>query len=83
MSIIPPTPSVGIVDNEGRMQQEFLLWTQIASSPIITGSGSPEGVVSAEVSRLYMDVTGSSGSILYIKRDAGISGDSTQGWVLV
>lgn len=51
-------------------------------SPLI-GTGSPEGAVEAFQGRIYMDSTGSSGSILYIKRDADIAGNRTMGWVLV
>lgn len=50
---------------------------------ILSGSGSPEGVVEALPTRLYMDTAGTAGSILYVKRDADIGGDRTQGWILV
>lgn len=50
---------------------------------ILTGKGSPEGIVSASTGQMYMDTIGVSGAILYIKRDAAIAGDATQGWVKV
>ncbi len=50
---------------------------------ILTGEGSPEGVVSASIGQMYMDTVGVSGAILYIKRDIAIAGDATQGWVKV
>jgi len=49
---------------------------------ILSGTGSPEGVVDAEPTRLYMDESGTAGAIMYVKRDADIAGDTTQGWIL-
>ena len=49
----------------------------------MTGSGTPEGNVEAEITRLYMDTAGGAGSVLYIKRDADSSGDRTKGWIAV
>lgn len=83
MSYIPPTPTLPIVDSDGKMSQEFLLWTQLVSSPILIGSGSPEGFQKADVSTLYMDTSGVTGSILYIKRDTDVGGDSSKGWILI
>ena len=50
---------------------------------ILTGTGSPEGVIEAKAATLYMNTAGTAGSILYIKRDDDISGDRSQGWILV
>lgn len=84
MKIIPPLPVAPIVDQDGLMNQEMRTWTEnVSRLGIITGSGSPEGVESAATTTLYMDATGSTGSILYVKRDDNIGGDTTQGWVLV
>lgn len=55
----------------------------LANLSIITGSGSPEGVIEAAATRLYMNTAGVAGSILYIKRDDDVGGDRTQGWILV
>lgn len=49
----------------------------------LSGTGSPEGVVEAPILTFYMDDTGTAGSILYVKRDSDISGDRSQGWILV
>jgi hypothetical protein len=66
------------------MAQVFRTWTQqVSLLSIITGSGSPEGVVNAPQTSLYMNTAGTAGSILYIKRDTAIAGDPTQGWILV
>ncbi len=55
----------------------------IDEQTVITGSGSPEGVVEAIITQQYMDTTGAAGAILYVKRDADIAGDKSQGWILV
>lgn len=46
---------------------------------ILIGSGSPENVVEATPSTLYMDSGGSAGNILYIKK----TGTGNTGWILV
>jgi hypothetical protein len=46
---------------------------------VLSGTGSPEGVVEAEPTKLYMDDSGSAGSILYIKK----TGTGNTGWILV
>lgn len=48
------------------------------NTPII-GTGSPEGVIPADPTQLYMDDAGIAGSILYIKQ----SGSGDTGWILV
>ncbi len=66
------------------LDEVFYNWVlNVTNMSVLTGSGSPEGVVSARSTRLYMDTAGSAGSILYIKRDESIAGDRTQGWILV
>jgi len=73
-----------IVEQDGTMAQPFRQFTQDASLSIpIVGSGSPEGVVEARQYSLYIDSTGSSGSIEYRKMQPDIGGDVTQGWVAV
>lgn len=67
-------------DVDRRTRRWFELVTQL---DILTGTGSPEGVIEAKQKRLYMDESGTAGSILYIKRDADIGGDRSQGWILV
>lgn len=46
---------------------------------VMQGSGSPEGVVTATPTRLYMDTAGTAGNILYVKK----SGTGNTGWILV
>lgn len=72
------------VDENGLMTIEVANFINIIGNlTIAEGSGSPETVLEATVSKLYMDTSGSAGSILYIKRDADIGGDKSQGWILV
>lgn len=76
--------SVKVVDSQGRATQELALFFESVSSlPIIIGTGDPEGAVAAAQSRLYMDSSGTTGSILYIKKYSDITGDKTQGWIPV
>lgn len=51
----------------------------LSSSGIYHGSGSPEGVVAANIGSLYLDSAGGSGTSLYTKE----SGSGTTGWVNV
>ena len=44
---------------------------------VVSGSGSPEGVVVAPPGRLYLDEDGGAGVTLYVKE----SGTSSTGWV--
>lgn len=73
-----------IVDNDGYPVQQFRTFIlQVQERGLIIGTGSPEGVVEAEQGVEYMDTTGTAGAIKYIKRDANIGGDKSQGWILV
>lgn len=77
-------PNREFVLNDVQMSQDFFVWTRaVTNLAIISGTGSPEGVVEALQKRLYMDEAGAAGGILYIKRDADITGDTTKGWILV
>ena len=64
---------------ERALQQNILL----VELDVLAGTGSPEGNVIAKQKRLYMDLNGSAGNILYIKRNTDIGGDRSQGWILV
>jgi hypothetical protein len=52
---------------------------QVNANIILSGTGSPENVVTANQLTLYMDDAGTAGSILYIKK----SGTDDTGWILV
>lgn len=76
--------SVAVVDSSGRPTQELNLFSEeVSKLPIVVGTGSPEGVVEALESRLYMDRAGATGTILYIKQFNDVGGDRKLGWILV
>lgn len=80
----PLNKAVPLLDENRRMTnrtQDFFneLYKQIP----IRGTGSPEGVVQAEQFQKYIDTTGASGSIEYIKRDTDVAGDTSKGWIAV
>jgi hypothetical protein len=73
-----------VTDDDNEMSQRFYTWTQaITNLQILTGSGSPENVVVATETTLYMNTAGTAGNILYIKKLSDISGDRSRGWILV
>lgn len=77
------TPSMPIVES-GRMTQQFRLAIEELQRFLPrVGDGSPEGVIEAPQFSLYIDESGSSGSIEYRKMQADIAGDKTKGWVAV
>lgn len=74
-----------IVEGDGSLTpQSRIFFRTITNQALIIGTGSPEGVVIAEKGATYMDDTGITGNIVYIKRDTddGV-GDKSIGWVLV
>lgn len=84
MIITPLQPGSAIVDDKGVMLSRFTTFCLLVSKlGVLLGPGSPEGVVEATQTQLYMDTLGVASSILYIKRDSAIGGDRTLGWILV
>ena len=73
-----------VVDDRGVMVRRFDFWTLDVNrlAPIV-GTGSPEGVIEAIQTQLFMDDAGTAGAIKYIKRNADIGGDTKLGWILV
>ena len=77
-----------IIENDGSLtSQSRTFFRTLTNQALIIGSGSPEGVVIAEIGASYMDDTGITGAISYIKRDADDAvpptPDKSKGWVLV
>jgi len=66
-----------ITDKGEKPSREFEAY--LYEREILQGSGSPEGVVVATPTRLYMNTAGTAGNILYIKK----SGTGNTGWILV
>ena len=82
--ITPPPNHFSIVSEKGFMRELFRAWTfKVSKLDKLSGTGSPEGVISAEQFREYVDTAGVAGAIKYVKRDADIAGDRTQGWILI
>jgi len=82
--IIPINPSSSLVNEDGAattLFRDFIL--QVSEESMAIGSGSPEGLLEASKGKRYMDEDGTTGSILYIKKLESISGDRSQGWILV
>ena len=81
---VQPSSDRPMTKEDGSPSVQLNAWFKvITDSSLIIGTGSPEGVVEAEQGASYMDDAGTAGAISYIKRDADILGDKSNGWVLV
>jgi len=82
--VVSLNPSSSPLRADNSLEPAFQLWAQsLTNRALIVGPGSPESVIEANQGALYMDDAGTAGAILYVKRDADVTGDKTQGWVLV
>lgn len=82
--VLPPNPTRPATKQTGEVNDDIRVWMQIVSDrQVIIGEGSPEGAIPAGKASLYMDESGGSGSILYIKKLDDIGGNKSEGWVLV
>lgn len=80
---IQPNSDRPLLKENGSPDVQFNSWLKIITDrDLIVGTGSPESVVEANQGTTYMDDAGTASAILYIKRDADIAGDKTQGWIL-
>ena len=81
---VQPSSDRPIVKENGSPSVQLNSWLKVMTDrALIIGTGSPESIVEANQGAEYMDDTGIVGAIKYIKRDADIAGDKTQGWVLI
>jgi len=74
--------SLPIVTENKAASDAFRLWmarTDLGTP--ITGAGSPEGLVEARQFQLYINTTGATGTLLYVKLQPDIAGNKKQGWV--
>lgn len=73
-----------IIEDDGTLTlQSRTYFRTLTNQALIVGTGSPEGVIEAEIGSSYMDDAGLAGAILYVKRDADDgAGDKTIGWIL-
>ena len=78
MALNPLTRNQPVTDDKFRPLQNLQVFSeQCAALSFLSGTGSPEGVVSARKLRQYMDdATGQT----YIKRVDDVGGDTTLGW---
>ena len=82
--VVSLNPMRSPLREDGSLQPAFQVFTQALSDrALIIGTSSPEGVIEANQGALYMDDAGTAGAILYVKRNADIASDRTQGWILV
>lgn len=82
--IIPVPPTFPIVDEKGLMSTIFKNFVlEVHKQSLIIGTGPPEGVLEAPQWSQYVDDTGTTGSLKYIKKSEDIAGDRTKGWILV
>ena len=79
MALNPLTRNQPIVDEQFRPLQNLQVFSeQVAALAFLTGTGSPEGVVSARKLKQYMDeATGQT----YIKRVDDIGGVTSSRWI--
>ncbi len=81
---VQPNSDRPLLKEDGSPATQLNSWFKIMSDrALIVGTASPETVVEANQGAIYMDDTGTAGSILYIKRNTDIGGDKKQGWILV
>lgn len=84
MDVNPLSMAERVVDDNGKPLRNLNLFSEAASRlPMLKGTGSPEGVVASRQDRIYRDITGVAGSILYVKNVDDVAGDKTLGWILV
>ena len=82
--VIQPNSDRSMSKDGGSPSPQMNSWFKsVTDKALIIGTGSPEGAVEATQGALYMDDSGVTGAILYIKRDADILGDKTRGWIAV
>ena len=83
MAKVTRLPYVRPIVEEGIITQESrVILEELFNRIPITGEGSPEGVVDADVGATYYDLNAVAGSRHYIKINQDIGGDTTQGWEL-
>jgi len=84
MPEIVPIDAYTTITQDDLMTDAFQRWmSQVSRLDLIIGTGSPEGVIEATVGRDYLDTTGTTGAVKFVKQLADIGGDRKQGWVAV
>ena len=71
-------------DDEGKLVDTSYQWMlNVSNLSMIVGTGSPEGVVTARQTRLYLQTDGAARNILWVKKLDDIGGDRSTGWELI
>ncbi len=82
--IAPIDSNTPVVNGDGIMSDVFQRWmSQVTRNDLLIGTGSPEGVIEAQIGREYMDDAGAVGAVKFIKQSPDIGGDRTLGWVAI
>lgn len=86
--VIQPSSDRPAIKDDGSTSVQLNSWLKVISDrSLIIGTGTPEGFIEANQGAMYMDDAGTTGNILYIKRDPddGVAPDpdKTKGWILV
>ena len=77
-------PRVPLTEEDKSASAAFNFWIkQVTEGGLLIGDGTPVGNVEAQQGVMYMDESGIAGAILFIKQQAEVAGDKTQGWVAV
>ena len=80
-SVVSPPAQIPIVTGNGTQAQQFRSWvSRISELAVKIDSGTPEGNVTAQQGAAYIDDVA---NVLYIKYQADIGGDTSQGWLPV
>ena len=74
---LSPVPIEPIEEGFSWRNWFFLLQEKMNSIKVLSGAGSPEGVVTAAIGTLYTRIDGGASTTLYVKE----SGTSSTGWV--
>lgn len=87
VNITPPEGTRPIVLEDLTQHEIFRDWAreitqEVNFRSLITGSGSPEGIVSARKGKEYFDDTGAPSNNRYTKQVNDVAGDETLGWIL-
>ncbi len=70
-----------IVDENGKLKEISYQWMLgVTNLQTIVGTGSPEGVIEAMVSKFFLQTDGAPQQKLWVKVLSDIAGDRSAGW---
>lgn len=81
---LSPLTRFDVITEDNKPTQAMQIFSQeVANLTVITGTGSPEGVIEDKAGRFYINIAGGVGTTLYVKRLDDIAGNRKNGWTLV